>query len=108
MCRNYFFLFRITRNLDFFHFLSRWQDGEEALRDALSMEKAVSKNINALIGVCENGDYFSADWLTGVWLEEQLGGQRHLAGLINSLSTFRRSHENLADWMFSNQLLKED
>ena len=88
---------------------STWMDGEEALRDALTMEKMVTGSIKRLVDVCEDDsgkDYHAADWLTGTWLEEQLAGQRHLAGMINSLSTFRRSHENLADWMFSNQLLE--
>ena len=70
------------------------------------MEKAVSKSIRDIIKVCEeNNDFYSADWMTGAIMEEQLNGQRHLAGLINTLSGFRVSHEHLADWMFSNQLL---
>lgn len=70
------------------------------------MEKAVSKAIRDLIEVCETSqDYYSADWLTGQILEEQLTGQRHLAGLVNTMSHFRRDHEHLADWMFSNHLL---
>ena len=70
------------------------------------MEKAVSKSIRDIIKICEeNNDFYSADWMTGAIMEEQLNGQRHLAGLINTLSGFRVSHEHLADWMFSNQLL---
>ena len=34
-------------------------------------------------------------------------GQRHLAGMINSLNTFRMNHEELADWMFDQQIQKE-
>lgn len=45
--------------------------------------------------------------MTGTWLEEQLHGQRHLAGLINSLNSFRRDHEALADWMFNLQLIED-
>ena len=70
------------------------------------MEKAVSKSIRDIIKLCEEkNDFYSADWMTGAIMEEQLTGQRHLAGLINTLSGFRVSHEHLADWMFSNQLL---
>ena len=69
------------------------------------MEKAVSKSIRDLIKVCEErNDFYSADWMTGEIMAEQLQGQRHLAGLINTLSAFRVNHEHLADWMFSNQL----
>ena len=39
-------------------------------------------------------------------LDEQLSGQRQLAGHINTLENFRAGHEELADWMFSNQLMK--
>ena len=84
-----------------------WSDGEEALRDALGMEKAVTAAIKQLVEACDNehlSDYHAADWLAGEWLEEQLKGQRHLAGMINTLATFRRDHEHLADWMFSNQI----
>lgn len=89
---------------------SRWEDGEDALRDALAMEKMVTGSIKKLVDVCEadeSKDYHAADWLTGEWLEEQLAGQRQLAGMINSLATFRQNHEHLADWMFSNQLLQK-
>ena len=90
-------------------FFSSWTDGSEALKDALEMEKEVSKAIKGLIEKCEDGgDFFSADYLTGTWLQEQLEGQRELAGLINTLTNFRKSHEDLADWMFSNSLLKEN
>jgi len=86
-----------------------WSDGTEALRDALKMEKHVSGNIKNMIDSCDGvggNDYYSADWLTGTWLDEQLSGQRQLAGHINTLENFRAGHEELADWMFSNQLMK--
>ena len=64
-----------------------WADGTEALRDALTMEKQVSIAIKGLITLCEGvEDFYSADYLTGTWLEEQLHGQRELAGMINTLS----------------------
>ena len=85
---------------------SSWADGTEALRDALSMEKQVSIAIKDMITRCEGvEDFYSADYLIGTWLEEQLHGQRELAGMINTLSNFRKDHEDLADWMFSNTLL---
>lgn len=87
-----------------------WTNMEEALRDALKMEKYVTGAVKGLIDTCDNDntqDYHSADWLTGTWLEEQLQGQRHLSGMINTLSGFRRDHEELADWMFDKQILAE-
>merc|ERR1711860_213672 len=69
-----------------------WDSVAEALRDALTMEKAVSKSMKNMIDLCSQGgedDPHAADWLTGTWLEEQLNGQRHLAGLINTLEAFR-------------------
>lgn len=86
-----------------------WTDGLEALRDALNMEKKVSGAIKNIIDVCSmenNEDYLSGDILTGTWLKEQMEGQRKLAGLINSLTNFRRDHESLGDWLFSNSLLE--
>nr|ACO14799.1 Ferritin subunit precursor [Caligus clemensi] len=88
-----------------------WTDGLEALRDALAMEKKVSGSIKKIVDVCSTEgkeDYLSGDWLTGIWLDEQMDGQRKLAGLINTLSNFRMDHEALGDWMFSESLLKEE
>ena len=80
-------------------------------RDALAMEKTVTGAISGLISACESGpvnDYHSADWLTSQWLQEQHEGQRMLAGMINSLNTFRRDHEDLADWMFDQAILNNE
>merc|ERR1712047_59346 len=49
-------------------------------------------------------DPHAADWLTGTWLEEQLNGQRRLAGLINTSNNFKRGHDELAEWMFDQEL----
>merc|ERR1711917_110747 len=69
-----------------------WASVSEALRDALTMEKTVTASMKSMIDVCAQvtgeDDPHAADWLTGVWLEEQLNGQRQIAGLINSLETF--------------------
>jgi len=81
-----------------------WRDGEEALRDALDMEKSVTRSIKKLVDICEK-DFHAADWLTGTWLDEQFLGQRHLAEMINTFANFRETHEELADWMFSQHLL---
>merc|ERR1712004_841028 len=45
----------------------------------------VSQPLKDMIDICSTAgkdDPHAADWLTGTWLEEQLNGQRHLAGLI--------------------------
>nr|ACO10536.1 Ferritin subunit precursor [Caligus rogercresseyi]ACO10541.1 Ferritin subunit precursor [Caligus rogercresseyi] len=87
-----------------------WSDGLEALRDSLLMEKKVSGSIKKIVDACSadgKEDYLTGDWLTGTWLEEQMDGQRKLAGLINTLSNFRMDHEALGDWMFSESLLED-
>lgn len=86
---------------------SNWTSVSEALRDALDMEKAVSGSMKRMIDICSQGgedDPHAADWLTGTWLEEQLTGQRHLAGLVNTLESFSRDHVELGEWMFDQQL----
>merc|ERR1712001_728860 len=49
-------------------------------------------------------DYHAADWLTGTWLEEQLTGQRKLAGMINTFNNFKRGHAEMAEWMFDQEI----
>ena len=59
---------------------------------ALKMEKDVSARMKLMIDECSGAkseDYHAADWLTGTWLEEQMEGQRHLAGLINTFNNFK-------------------
>jgi len=84
-----------------------WSSVDDALRLALKMEKDVSARMKAMIDSCsqEGGeDYHAADWLTGTWLEEQLTGQRHLAGLINTFNNFKRGHAEMAEWMFDQEI----
>jgi len=84
-----------------------WESASEALRDALDMEKAVTASMKNMIDVCSKDgedDPHAADWLTATWLEEQLNGQRHLSGLINSLERFNRDHKELGEWLFDKEL----
>ena len=56
------------------------------------MEKDVSARMKEMVDICSQEgreDYHAADWLTGTWLEEQLTGQRHLAGMINTYINFK-------------------
>merc|ERR1711990_35430 len=87
-----------------------WSSIDDALRLALKMEKDVSARMKEMIDVCSTAgaeDYHAADWLTGTWLEEQMQGQRHLAGLINTFNNFKRGHQELAEWMFDQELTGE-
>ena len=62
---------------------------------ALKMEKDVSGKMKEMIDICITAgqdDPHAADWLTGTWLEEQMQGQRHLAGLINTFNNFKYKH----------------
>merc|ERR1711970_143944 len=84
-----------------------WSGVDEALRMALKMEKDVTGKMKEMIDVCSKtgqDDPHAGDWLTGTWLEEQLQGHRNLAGLINTFNNFKRGHEELAEWMFDQEL----
>merc|ERR1711899_483220 len=84
-----------------------WSGVGEALTMALKMEKEVTGRMKDMIDICSTAgkdDPHAADWLTGTWLEEQLNGQRHLAGLINTFNNFKRGHDELAEWMFDQEL----
>lgn len=107
-----------------------WKNGELALNAALELEVAVTRNIRNLIQVCEGtakskselavdpqpnpdkpvddswNDYHLVDYLTGEFLEEQLKGQRHLAGLISTLGKMKGKHGNLGEFLFDKKLLK--
>merc|ERR1712215_425318 len=70
-------------------------------------EKDVTSAMKNMIDICSaagQDDPHAADWLTGTWLEEQLQGQRNLAGLINTFNNFKRGHEELAEWLFDMEL----
>ena len=59
---------------------------------ALKMEKDVTARMKEMIDVCSaeaQEDHHVGDWLSGDWLEEQLQGQRQLAGLINTFNNFK-------------------
>ena len=61
------------------------------------MEKDVSARMKMMIDSCSQEraeDYHAADWLTGTWLEEQLTGQRELAGMINTFNNFKYVHDS--------------
>merc|ERR1712241_245128 len=80
---------------------------DDALRLALKMEKDVSARMKEMTDICSQEgreDYQAADWLTGTWLEEQLTGQRHLAGMINTFINFKRGHAEMAEWMFDQEI----
>merc|ERR1712209_234814 len=49
-------------------------------------------------------DHHAGDWLAGGWMTEQLEGQRKLAGMINTFNNFKRGHEDLAEWMFDQEI----
>ena len=81
-----------------------WAGAGDALTMALKIEKQVSGLMKEMIDTCSaagRDDPHAADWLTGktshlvvyygsgTWLEEQLNGQRHLAGLINTFNNFK-------------------
>lgn len=83
-----------------------WSDGVEALEDALRLETDVTKSIRKLIQTCErkHNYYHLVDWLTGVYLEEQLHGQRDLAGKISTLKKMMTNHGGLGEFLFDKEL----
>merc|ERR1712133_168220 len=86
---------------------SHWEGVGEALEMALDMEKEVTGKMKGMIDTCSKAgkdDPAAADWITGTWMEEQHKGQRHLAGLINTFNNFKNGQEELASWLFDQEL----
>jgi len=99
----------------------RWDNGVDALTDALNLEAQVTKSIKGVIEKCEsdtvtesngNGnkkikvnDYHLVDYLTGVYLEEQHKGQRELAGLLSTLSKMMKHNGEIGEFLFDKTLL---
>ncbi|KAI8119630.1 hypothetical protein FF38_10416 [Lucilia cuprina] len=83
-----------------------WQSGAEALEDALKLEIQVTKSIRKLIATCEKKPnyYHLVDYLTGVYLEEQLHGQRELAGKLSTLKKMMTNHGALGEFLFDKDL----
>lgn len=81
--------------------------GLSALEDAFKLETEVTQSIRKLIKTCEgtardssDNDYHLVDYLTGVYLEEQLTGQRDLAGKISTLNKMMSSQGELGEFLF--------
>lgn len=87
-----------------------WDQGIEALEDALKLEAAVTKSIKRVIEKCEsddkNNDYHLVDYLTGEFLDEQYKGQRELAGKISTLKKMMKSSTNgaLGEFLFDKEM----
>ncbi|XP_023176584.1 ferritin subunit isoform X2 [Drosophila hydei] len=85
--------------------------GLSALEDAFKLETEVTKSIRDLIKTCEgnskkadDNDYHLVDYLTGVYLEEQLTGQRELAGKITTLEKMMASQGELGEFLFDKNM----
>ncbi|XP_036224125.1 ferritin heavy chain [Bactrocera oleae] len=80
--------------------------GVDALRQALELETKVTKSIRSLIKVCEKTPnwYHLVDWLTGEFLEEQLTGQRDLAGKLSTLTKMMSTQGALGEFLYDKQL----
>ena len=99
---------------------TKWESGLSALKNALTLEALVTKDIKNVIEVCEGhtnkkrqnqeevNDYHLVDYLTGEFLEEQYKGQRDLAGKVSTLSKFMTDHGDLGEFLFDKKLLKGD
>lgn len=80
------------------------------------MEIHVTRKIRNIIEVCEQpppnakgdsyNDYHLVDYLTGEFLDEQLKGQREIAGKISTLGKMVGKHGDLAEFLFDKKLLK--
>ena len=83
-----------------------WIDGATALEDALRLETEVTKSIRNVIQTCEKKPnyYHLVDYLTGVFLEEQLTGQRELAGKLSTLKKMMTNHGALGEFLFDKSL----
>lgn len=91
-----------TFKLDYSHTVDAGTDGEQALKDALKKEEAVTLSIREVIKACEEGknDFHLADYLTGEYLDEQHKGQRELAEKISTLHKMKLSAPKLGEFLF--------
>jgi len=83
----------------------QWDMPVSALRQALVMEKDVTESIKKIIDYCADAeDHHLADYLTTDFMDEQLRGQRKLAGHINTLRGLMSKQPQLADYIFDQKL----
>jgi len=85
----------------------KWSSGLEALRDALRIEKDVTRRFTNMIAACET-DWHAADWLTAEMLEEQHRGVRDFTGHITRLKKMVALQPNLAEYMFDHELQQKE
>jgi ferritin heavy chain len=89
-----------------------WNNGEEALAEALKLEAQVTRSIRDIIITCEDpkptssfNDYHLVDYLTSDFLDEQYKGQRDLAGKVSTLGKMMHAHGPLGEFLFDKKLL---
>lgn len=83
-----------------------WDNAVAALEDALKLETDVTQSIRGVIHTCEQkrNYYHLVDYLTGVYLEEQLHGQRELAGRLVTLKKMMTNHGALGEFLYDKDL----
>lgn len=83
---------------------TNWQNGYEALNDALNMEKEVTRITRRVISVCEQYQESQLIKILAVGLETQDKIIRDLVGKISSLSKMMNKSGALGHFMLDNEL----
>ncbi|XP_037960653.1 ferritin subunit-like [Teleopsis dalmanni] len=95
----------------------KWKNVADAVRAALALETKVAKAIRNLIKACESeyavlvenelyNFYHMVDFLTEVYMEEQLRSQRELAAMLSTLTKLETSLDNgLGEFMYDKSLM---
>ncbi|CAL7948649.1 unnamed protein product [Xylocopa violacea] len=87
-----------------------WENGLDALTNALELEANITRRIHSINRKCEKvstrfTDYHVVDYLTEEFLDEQYKGERDLAGKISTLSKMNAMHGSLGEFLFDKKLL---
>jgi len=87
-----------------------WTSAEEAVRDAISLEKELNGKLYAIHKIAERtcADPHLMDFLEGEFLEEQIASISQLKKLLTSLTSFDDGNRETGEFLVDKQLLKEE
>ena len=89
---------------------SSWGSAEEAIRDAVSLEKELNTKLHTIHKNAERicADPHLMDFLESEFLEEQISSIRQLSRMLATLTSFEKENRAVGEYFVDQQLVGEE